>query len=262
MRDGGHEAPRTARRQLCIGIERNHVADGQRQFARAFEIAVMTSAQEPVQLSDLAALAFLANPAPFGFRPYPVAMKEYESVGLITGVEVFNAAQDGCHQVSITRQHGSRCVCEIRKQTEAHVLIRVSQIAHFQLFHLFAHHLQTAQHHGHHYQGGVLFRDALFKIELGQGFRCERPDNHGIHDLNGQFAEREKRERPQHGQRGGVAHTHCQREAYGNGEKAERKTNHTGQIENRGPGAQETHHPDSQRNVCPQSLLKTVEAFR
>src|SRR5437762_2113240 len=66
MSDGADQPPRDFARQIRVGVERQHVANAGEQLGASgdeTEVGVGASAQQPIQLLELTALAFPAHEA-------------------------------------------------------------------------------------------------------------------------------------------------------------------------------------------------------
>ena len=73
--------------------------------------------------------------------------------------------------------------------------IRVRQEADLQFLDLPFHHFAARQHHRYHDERGVLKRDTILEVHLGQRGRGKQRDNQRVHDLKSQLTQRECRQR-------------------------------------------------------------------
>ena len=76
-----------SRRQLRIGVERDHVANRQRQRSCMEDLCRAFTAQERVEIFDLSSLTFPADPTLLTFRPDAAPVEEQETSARVACVE-------------------------------------------------------------------------------------------------------------------------------------------------------------------------------
>ena len=91
MRQRPDQATGGLNRQLCVGIQRDDVADGRQNRHVAVandEAGARVAAKQPVELRQFAALALPSHPAPFAGIPAPLPVKQKEPIGAVPRVEL------------------------------------------------------------------------------------------------------------------------------------------------------------------------------
>ena len=206
MRDGLHHSARGPRRQLRVGIERDHVANRQRQRSRMEDLCRAFTAQERVQLFDLAALTFAADPTLLALGPDPAPVKQQEASARVARVQLGDSVVRRLQQFGIARRGRFGGIGEIGKQAEEEICFLIGKKTDFQLLDLPSHYLHARQHHRHHHQRGVLRRNAVSEVHFRQWLRRQQRNDQRVNDLDGQFAQREQRQDSEHRQQGLLAH--------------------------------------------------------
>jgi len=140
VRNGFDHTPRGAGRQLRIRIERDHVANLQGQPAGDQQLVRSAAAQEPVQVFDLAALPFAADPQVFALGPDAVPVEQQKPVSGIPHVEGGDAVFSSLEQFCVVRHGGLLGIPEVGQQSEKQIRLPIGQEAHFQFFDLLRHH--------------------------------------------------------------------------------------------------------------------------
>src|SRR6478752_5528401 len=102
MRYRFDQPPRASVRQLCIRIQRNHVADWGRRRASVNEIRIPFAAEKRIQLLQLAALPFPADPALFTSAPRARPVKECKAVAM-TRVQLLDSFYGDSNKAVILR---------------------------------------------------------------------------------------------------------------------------------------------------------------
>ena len=131
--------PRAIARQLCIGIQRDHVLDiGQfRGFADNPREGIRRgAAQKCIQIAKFAALAFITHPQALLRIPTARAVKQKEAcatVGLVPRIQICDSLYRQIQQRFILRLHFLGGVSKIRQQGEVHVLVPIRQEPYLQL---------------------------------------------------------------------------------------------------------------------------------
>ena len=119
--DGFNHAAGGVGRELGVGVERDDVGDGARQFAYAQDGGITFTAEECVEIFELAALAFAADPAALAFGPHAGAVKQKKAVAGIAGVELFDALASGGENFGVAEGVDILGIGEVREQAVENV---------------------------------------------------------------------------------------------------------------------------------------------
>jgi hypothetical protein len=139
MRDDADELSGHAPGQPRVAVERDAVPDLRQHGQIADdggEARVGGAAQQPIELLDLAALAFPSHPSTFAGVPLPQAMEEEEPVGAtvrVPGVERGNARLRRRQNGGIARQRLRRGVREVAEDGEVDVRVDVAERLHLEM---------------------------------------------------------------------------------------------------------------------------------
>ena len=124
MRDHPNEFFRRITRQPRVAVERDAIADCRENAQISLghdEARIRRASEQPVELFDLAALAFPPHPEVFPRIPLPLAMKEEEPVGGSAGVRIVqatNARTCGVKNRTVAWRLRARGVAKVGEQSK------------------------------------------------------------------------------------------------------------------------------------------------
>ena len=174
VRHRGHDLRRRVARQLCVGVQCDHVAH-RRQRARVTDDARKAlagahagmPAQQCIQVGELAAFALMPHPDAFTRIPASRPMEQEEVIAAqrvgrnaVLGVQRGDARGGEFDQCVLLGQVFFRRIVQIGEQAEMQVRIAIGQIAHFERVGQRLHTGNTAQHGRHHHQRARFGSDA------------------------------------------------------------------------------------------------------
>ena len=177
-----------------IGVERDDVADaggrsgrrGKGRGAVTDEGRIGRAAEQPVQLMQLAALAFPSDPPRLPWIPDPPAMQQEEArpagCRSIAAIEAFDARGHRADERRITLDGLGRGVRPVRQQREVELALRAGEVMDFQpLDLLFDCGLRREQDRNGH-DGAQRRRDAVAQLEARQDRRTEPFRDAAVHE--------------------------------------------------------------------------------
>src|SRR5215813_2322794 len=133
MNRGPYQTTSHIPRQLCIGVEREHIAHlGQELCADRLhnEAGIRSAAQQPVEFQKLAALAFPPHPLLFRLVPQSPAMEQMKTPDLtlaITCVEFFNATKSVFQQRVVIGHLDGGGIAKIAQQSKLNQIVFIRQ---------------------------------------------------------------------------------------------------------------------------------------
>ena len=159
-------------RQPGVGVERDDVADvgGHlwRLPAEVQETRVGRAAQQPVQLVQLAALAFPADPPRFAGVPDPLAMEQQEAVAAgrraIAPIEPGDAGHRRFQQRRIAVDMLGRGIEPVGEQSEMQIALRAGEVVDLQTLDLLVDRLGRRQQRRHRDDGAQVRGHAAAQV--------------------------------------------------------------------------------------------------
>ncbi len=177
-----HEAPHRAPGQPRVGVERDHVAHvrrrGRRGPPRGQDAGRRRSAQEGIQLLELAALALPPHPAALGLVPRSLPVEEQES-GASPGrlavalVEPVDGRRRRGQELVVAGDVLGRGIEPVRQQGEPEIALAVPQVVDLQAADLGLDVRLAGEEHRHDNQGPQPGRHAIVEVEAGQRSRAQ-----------------------------------------------------------------------------------------
>src|SRR5437016_10984473 len=137
MRQGFDQSPGGVAQQLGIGIQRDDKPNALELCAiaraeKSFQLGRGFADQESIELLDLAALAFPADPALLALAPRAATMKKKEAPRSVPAIQFLDPPGHDVDILLVLRHILPRCIGKIGQQREAQIRIRVSEIANFE----------------------------------------------------------------------------------------------------------------------------------
>ena len=204
MRHLADQGAQAVTRQPGVGVQRDDKTDIRGNPVRAGDKGgVGGTAQQPVQLIQLAALAFPADPAPLGCIPRPAAMQKQKAVSLRHGiglVQPCHGRDRRCDQLIVQWRLLGLCVRPVRQQRKMHFAADAGQMMHLQLLDLGQKIRRIDKQDRHRNQGAQLAWHAPRQPHPGQEVRCDRAVRTMVDQRHRQFAGGQHPEQGQHGQ--------------------------------------------------------------
>ena len=204
VRHGADEFARRIARQLRIGVQRYHVFNGREDRAIPDDerkAVPGATAQQRIQVGELAALALVTHPQPVLGVPAPRAMEEEEEVipdaAPVSAVLLVQLADP------LARQFQQRCVlgerflasvAEIGQQAEVQAFIAIRQKPDFQRLDQLLHSGRAGKHRRDDDQGACVGRDAFAEIHSRQGVRRHEQRCQPVHQRYAQLTGSQQRD--------------------------------------------------------------------
>ena len=201
--DRAHEAADGTPWEPGVGIERDHVAHVRRRrrcrSSRHQDPGRRRTAQDGVQLVELAALALPAHPAALGLVPLSAAVEQQEPGATARGlavalVETVDRRPSGREQPVVAGDVLGGGVQPVREQGKPEVALAVSQVVHFEAAHLCLDIRLARQERGDDDQCSQLGWDAAVEIEPRQGSRAEHVGDCPVDERDGKVGRRAEAE--------------------------------------------------------------------
>jgi len=183
------EAQRRVARQPGIRIQRDHVAHPGRHLRLArragHESRVRRPAQQSVELVQLAAFAFPAQPLALAGVEYaaPVQQEESRLAGgprPVALVQLRDAIGGSSQQSRVACQDLLVGIKPVREQGEGQVAAGAGKVVHFQPFDVLQQFGTAGQQRWHGHQRAQVGRDAVAQRQGGQCDRAEAPGRHAV----------------------------------------------------------------------------------
>ena len=114
----------------------------------------MGPGQEIVEVFDLPAFTFPADPGLLALGPNARPVKQKKPAAWIVGIQTGDAIARNLEQSGIARGGHFRGICKIREQCVGKIRLGVGEKAHFQLADFSLDHRFARKHHRHHDQCG------------------------------------------------------------------------------------------------------------
>ncbi len=178
--------------QLRIGIQRDDVLDRAENGGVADNLRKgrLRTAPEPcIELLQLAALALVSHPHPFGWIPLPRPVKQIEdarAIFVVGRVERLDRCARIREQGIIVGQILLGCVTEVRQQGKEQIGITIAEIADLQGLEKIINIVWPVEQGGNHHHGAVLIRNAFRKIQPWQGTWRQHQRNQLVHQRDSQ----------------------------------------------------------------------------
>ncbi len=201
VRQGLDDSAGGPRGKLGIGVQRDDEPDI-RQVLCLSDVDEPTGAVGPrpvnqaVELFQLPALSLPPDVFLLGFTPYPFPVEQEEArttVALVEGLQPGYCSPEQpvvFFTVSVVR------VGVVREKAEQQVVFPVRQEADFQLLHLRPDCREVLEQHRNDHEGPTRVRNSRrLEIHLGEGSRRKHTHDEVVHDLDGDLAGGDQREK-------------------------------------------------------------------
>src|SRR4029453_101627 len=137
MRQGFDHCPGGIAQELGIGIQRDDKSNALELRAithaeESFQLGRGFADEESVELLELAALAFPADPALLALTPRATAMKKKEVLCSVPAIQFPDPARHEVDRLCVLRHAFPRRVSKIGQEREAQIGIRVSEVTNFE----------------------------------------------------------------------------------------------------------------------------------
>jgi hypothetical protein len=134
------QPPRSSARESGIAVERDHVADARGNHGRVaadlHERRVARAAKQSIQLMELPALAFPADPLALPVVPDPPAMEQEESVaircGSMASIQPRNRRGSRGEEILVSGRTLRVAVRPVREQSETKIVVGARQRVNFE----------------------------------------------------------------------------------------------------------------------------------
>src|SRR5205823_80178 len=156
MRQGFDQSPGGVAQQLGIGIQRDDKPNALElcAIARAeesFRPGRGFAEEESIELLELAALAFPADPALLALAPRASAMKKKEAPRSVPAIQFLDPSGHYVDILRVLRHALPRRVSEIGQERKAQICIRISQVTNFEAIELVLDCVRGGQQQRHHH---------------------------------------------------------------------------------------------------------------
>ena len=213
VRHGADELPRRIARQLRIGVQGDDVLHaGQDRGVTDDErktlprIIACIAAQQRIQVSQFAALAFITHPDAFLRVPSPRAVEQVEMIAPARFIAVFPvqlvyARARQLHQRCVLGERLQVRVAQIGHQAEVQAVIPIRQKADFQRLDQILDARCTGKHGRNHHQRARLRWDSCREVHSGQRMRRDHQGCQPVHQRHGQLTcaqQQQRADRPQY----------------------------------------------------------------
>jgi hypothetical protein len=169
---------------------------------------VVSTAQQPVQLVELAALALPSDPAPLPFVPHAAAVEQEEALAAggrpVAPVQLGDAFGRRLDERFIALDALLVGVGPVREQGEMQLVFRAREMVDLQALDLLFERLARRQQDRHGDQRAQLRRHAFAQREARQDRRAYASRDGAVHERHGGIDRRDHAEGHEHGQPGGV----------------------------------------------------------
>src|ERR1044071_9382020 len=155
MRESFDHSPSGVAQQLSIGVQSNdkpnalelrRIAD----MEKSFKVWRGFTAEKPIELFELAAFAFPANPALLAIAPQAGAMEKKEVTRTVSAIQFLDAASDDIDVLRVLRHVLLRCVRKIRQKRKTQICISVTEIMDFKPVELALDRARSGEQHWHY----------------------------------------------------------------------------------------------------------------
>ena len=181
---GTHHLAGRVAGQVGVGVERDHephlgeeVCLAGHPGEMASRTADVRAANDGIQVGELPSLAFTPHPDTFAGVPYAAAVQQQEVIVAIRRIPTIERIDPCSHlpeQRRVDGQRFRRGIGEVGEQGEMQVRIAIGEVADFQALEQAIDRDRIGEQRGHGDERTVFLRDAILKIEPGQGMW---PDN-------------------------------------------------------------------------------------
>src|SRR6184192_965010 len=203
MRQGFDQSPGGVAQQLGIGIQRDDKPNALELCAiaraeKSFQLGRGFADEESIELLELAALAFPADPALLALAPRASAMKKKEAPRSVPAIQFLYSSSGDVYILCVLRHALPRRVRKIGQERKAQIRIRISEVTNFEAIEFVLDRVRGGQQHRHHYQRAAIIGNAFFfKGHFGQDLRRQERGREIIHGQYRQLTRRQEQQKSQ-----------------------------------------------------------------